>query len=40
MMPWQLLVVSGGAVTVICILASVLSMRRVVTLEPAIVFKG
>jgi len=40
MMPWQLLVVSGGAVMIICILSAVLSMRRVVTLEPAIVFKG
>ncbi len=39
-MPWQLLVVSGGAVTIICILSAVLSMRKVVTLEPAIVFKG
>lgn len=39
-MPWQLLLVSGGAVTVICVLSAVLSMRKVVTLEPAIVFKG
>lgn len=39
-MPWQLLVVSGSAVTVICLLAAMLSMRRVMTLEPAMVFKG
>jgi putative ABC transport system permease protein len=39
-MPWQLLLVSGGAVTVICVLSAVLSMRKVITLEPAIVFKG
>ena len=39
-MPWQLMVLSGGAVTVICALSAVLSMRRVLTLEPAVVFKG
>jgi putative ABC transport system permease protein len=40
LIPWQLLVVSGSAVTVICLLAAMLSMRRVMTLEPAMVFKG
>lgn len=39
-MPWQLLVVAGGAVTVICVSAAVLSIRRVLSLEPAVVFKG
>jgi putative ABC transport system permease protein len=40
MLPWQLLVITGVAVTLICMFASLLSMRKVVTLEPAIVFKG
>ena len=39
-MPWQLLIVSFLAVTLICILAAVLSMRKVAKLEPAIVFKS
>lgn len=39
-MPWQLLVVSGAAVSIICMVSAVLSMRRVMTLEPAVVFKG
>ncbi len=38
--PWQLLVFSGIGVTVICIFAAVLSIRKVIKLEPAIVFKG
>jgi putative ABC transport system permease protein len=37
---WQLLVVSGAAVVIICMIAALLSLRRVITLEPAIVFKG
>jgi putative ABC transport system permease protein len=37
---WQSLAITGGAVVIICILASVLSMRKVIKLEPAIVFKG
>jgi len=37
---WQTLALTGGAVTLICILASLLSMQKVVRLEPAIVFKG
>ena len=37
---WQLLVVSGAAVLIICMLAAVLSLRRVISLEPAAVFKG
>lgn len=38
--PWQLLVFSGTGVTVICIFAAILSIRKVIALEPAIVFKG
>lgn len=39
-LPWQLLIVTGVAVTVICMIASLISIRKVVRLEPAIVFKG
>ncbi len=39
-LPWQLLAISGTAVTVICLFASVISIRKVMKLEPAIVFKG
>ena len=38
-MPWQILAITGGAVFIIGILASLLSMRRVMVLEPAIVFR-
>ncbi|HRJ49723.1 MAG TPA: ABC transporter permease [Phycisphaerales bacterium] len=38
-MPWQLVLVAGAAVVVICMLSAMLSMRRVVVLEPAVVFK-
>jgi putative ABC transport system permease protein len=38
--PWQLLPITGGAVVLICILASIVSLRRVVVLEPAVVFRG
>lgn len=37
---WQTLAVTGGAITVICILAALLSIQKVMRLEPAIVFKG
>lgn len=37
---WQALVITGGTVIVICILASFLSIRKVMKLEPAIVFKS
>ncbi len=40
MMPWQLLLVAAAAVVVICMLSAMLSMRRVIVLEPAVVFKG
>ncbi|HTR57590.1 MAG TPA: ABC transporter permease [Casimicrobiaceae bacterium] len=39
-MPWQLLLVSAGAVGVITVLAALLSIWKVMRLEPAIVFKG
>ena len=39
-MPWQLLAISGFAVTVICIFSALLSIYKVVRLEPAIVFKN
>jgi putative ABC transport system permease protein len=38
--PWQLLPLTAGAIVVICILSSLLSVRRVLVLEPAIVFRG
>jgi putative ABC transport system permease protein len=37
---WQTLAITGGAITLICILASMLSLLKVIRLEPAIVFKG
>lgn len=37
---WQLLVVCGCAVVVICMLAAMLSSRKVISLEPGVVFKG
>ncbi len=38
--PPHLLPITGGAVVMICILSSLVSVRRVVVLEPAIVFRG
>ena len=38
--PWQLLPISGGAVVTICLLASLVCVRRVIVLEPAVVFRG
>jgi putative ABC transport system permease protein len=38
--PWQLLAFSGVGVTLICGFAALISIRKVVTLEPAVVFKG
>ena len=37
--PWQLLPITAGAIVLICILSSLLSVQRVVRLEPAIVFR-
>lgn len=39
-MPWQLLVLSAVAVLCICMGSALLSMQKVLRLEPAIVFKG
>jgi putative ABC transport system permease protein len=39
-MPWHVLVGTGVAVMLIAILASLISIRKVVVLEPAIVFRG
>ncbi len=39
-LPWQVLVVTAGAVLVIALLSSLLSIHRVLVLEPAVVFKG
>jgi len=38
--PWQMLPITGGAVVAICFLSSILSVRRVIVLEPAVVFRG
>jgi putative ABC transport system permease protein len=37
---WQVVVGSGAAVMLIVVLASLLSIRRVLVLEPALVFRG
>jgi putative ABC transport system permease protein len=37
---WQLLLGSGGAVMLIVLFAAFISMRKVLKLEPAVVFKG
>jgi putative ABC transport system permease protein len=39
-LPWQLLAITAAAITFICLLAALLSIRKVVKLEPAIVFKS
>jgi putative ABC transport system permease protein len=39
-LPWQLLLVSAAAVMVICVGAAILSIRKVMKLEPAIVFRS
>ena len=39
-MPWQVLAGTGVAVVIMTVLSSLLSVRKVLTLEPAIVFKG
>jgi putative ABC transport system permease protein len=38
--PWQLLPITGFAILLICVLASLVSVQRVIRLEPAIVFRG
>jgi len=39
-MPWQVLGLTAAAVFVIVLVASVLSVRKVLVLDPAIVFRG
>jgi putative ABC transport system permease protein len=39
-MPWQVMFITGGAVLLIVALSSLMSIRRVLVLEPAIVFRG
>ncbi|MFM8802684.1 MAG: FtsX-like permease family protein [Planctomycetia bacterium] len=39
-MPWQVLVITGVAVFLIVLLASLLSIRKVLVVDPAIVFRG
>jgi len=39
-MPWQLLVISAGAVLLICVGSALISMLKVIRLEPAIVFRS
>ena len=39
-MPWQVLAITGAAVFVIVLLASLLSIRKVLVVDPAIVFRG
>jgi putative ABC transport system permease protein len=39
-LPWQLLLLSAAAVTIICLFAALISIRKVMALEPAMVFKG
>ncbi|NDC52858.1 MAG: FtsX-like permease family protein [Planctomycetia bacterium] len=39
-MPWQVLAITGVAVLLIVLLASLLSIRKVLVVDPAIVFRG
>jgi putative ABC transport system permease protein len=39
-MPWQVLAITGAAVAVIVLLSSLVSVRKVLVLEPAVVFRG
>jgi len=39
-LPWWMLGVSAAAIILICVAASLLSIKKVIELEPAIVFKG
>jgi putative ABC transport system permease protein len=39
-MPWQVLLGTGGAVVLVALMASLVSIRRVMKTEPAIVFRG
>lgn len=39
-LPWQVLAITAGAVLLIALVSSLLSIRRVLVLEPAVVFQG
>ena len=39
-MPWQVLALTAAAVLSICVLSSLLSVRRVLLLEPSVVFRA
>jgi putative ABC transport system permease protein len=39
-MPWQVLVITAGSVAFIVTISSLLSIRKVLVLEPAVVFRG
>jgi putative ABC transport system permease protein len=39
-LPWQLLMMSAAAVLLICLGAAALSIRKVMKLEPAVVFRS
>lgn len=39
-LPWQLLVADAGVMTLACMIPALLAMRKVMALEPAIVFRG
>ena len=39
-MPWEVFIGTGAAVAIISVLSSLLSMHRVMVLEPAVVFQG
>lgn len=39
-LPWQVAALAAGAVGVIIVLASIISLRKVLILEPAVVFRG
>ncbi|MEI9998604.1 MAG: hypothetical protein WDO13_05280 [Verrucomicrobiota bacterium] len=39
-LPWQLLLMSAGAVLVICLSSAAFSIRKVIKLEPGVVFRS
>lgn len=39
-LPWQVAAIAAGAVALIIVLASMISLHKVLVLEPAVVFRG
>lgn len=39
-LPWQILAITGAAITFICMVSALISIHKVIKLEPAIVFKS